>query len=511
MTLRNLASRSLCAALIGVGLSCHALAADHVLIMTISEYPNLGAPLPGAALDGKNALALAAKLGYRTTGANVKVLKESALSGDGIQRAVSSVASSIAQGDRLFLYFSGHGSSYPAQEGCAEALVPYDAGLESVSYVRTSELIRALDGARDRLSDAFIFFDACHSGGLREVVVGAARSSTSRGANDAPKLRAKSVPGRGGEQCLAVANKSSMENYSKDAKSRGLANSVKRNFTFVAAARENEEALDSEGGGMATTAMLECANKGVGNTSGTGVVSVDELRACAQQIINTKVPSISKTHRPHHIEVHGNTAKMLASVAAMPSGGQTAPMTDADRVVAAFNQVAANSNPNLGFSASLTDTSVPLGSRVSLSYRSAVPGFMSVLYVGSDRTHIMPLLDSRPVAPSAGEVVGPTTITGPVGLNQMLVLLTREPLNVKTILESAKRGEKVSLSGSIAQNIACLGNQQRNLTTFEVTAASGESGCRTRNLTEIGSPTTSQGSQPNYVGYGAQLLDVTGR
>lgn len=504
------ARRALSAVLVGVGLCAHALASDHVLIMTISEYPNLGAPLPGAAFDAKNALALAAKLGYPTSGANVRLLKESSLSGDGIQRAVTTVASSVAQGDRLFLYFSGHGSSYPAQEGCAEALVPYDASLDSVSYVRTSDIIRALDGARDKLSEAFIFFDACHAGGLREVVVGASRSTAARGTIDAPMLRTKSVPGRGGEQCLAVANKSSMASYSKDSKSRGLANSVKRNFTFVAAARENEEALDSERGGLATTAMLECANKGVANTSGTGVVSMDELRACAQQVIDNSVPSISKTHRPHHIEVHGNTAKMIASVTAIPMGGQSVSMNDGDRVTAAFDQVAANSNPNLGFSASLTDNSVPVGSKVSLSYRSSVPGYLSVLYVGSDRTHIMPLLDSRLVGSSSYEVVGATTITGPIGLNQMLVLLTREPLNVRAILESAKRGEKVSISASIAQNIACLGNQQRNLTTFETTEPSGGGSCRTRNLSEIGS-TAAGDPPPNFIGYGAQLLGVTGR
>ncbi len=486
-------------------------AADHVLIMTVSGYPKLRAPLPGAMLDGKNALALAAKLGFQTTGPNVRLLREAELSGDGIQRAVAAVAAKVETGDRLFLYFSGHGTSYPVQEGCAEALVPFDATPDPRDFVRTSELIRSLDGARDKLSDAFVFFDACHAGGLREVVAGSSRAMPGQ---DGPEneLRAKSVRIRGGEQCLTVANKSTMESYTREAQGRGLFTSVRRNFTFVAAARENEEALDSAAGGLATTAMLECANRGVGNLSQTGVVSVDELRQCAQGIIDSRVPVLSKIHRPHHLEVHGNSARMLVGVQALPPATSVSARTDADRVEAAFEQVVANSNPNLGFRAWLSDRSVPLGTAVTLSYESKVDGYMTVLYVGSDRQHIAPLMASRRVVATPGFTIGPSTITAPAGTNRMLVLITARPIAVEAMLTSARRGDKVSLSAAVAQNLACAAGMNRNMTDFGLKAPDIPDECRKRNMSGFADEAPAGSAPPAaFVGYGAQLLEVIGR
>jgi len=488
----------------------HARATDHVLVLTISDYRHVK-PLPGVRHDRKSALELAQRLGYDTRQA--RVLSDAELAGDGIKRAVTALTDRVREGDRLFLYYSGHGASFPVDGGCAEALVPQDAGAAAgmPSLVRTSELISALDGVRDKLLDAFVFFDACHSGGLRDLVASSGTSARSGQQQvAASRLTGKSVPMRGSGQCLNVANRSSFKAYAPpaDALARGMNLSATRNFTFVAAAREDEEALDLEDqGGLATTALLQCARSGVANISGTGVVSVDELRACAQQRINALVPTITTVHRPHNLEVYSNVHKAVANVAAA-TVPDARPLTEAQRVANVFEQVASNSNPNLGAGAWFSRSRVPLGQPVDLHHSVRSPGFLSVLYVGSDQKDIQALLTNHPVRPLGNTLLGPTTITEPAGDNRFLVLYTREPLNLRAVLQNAKAGQKVSLSAAVTQSLACAAEGQRNATPF-VGASTPCSGMR--NATAFApSKDVNGGEGAPFTGYGAWLLTVRG-
>ncbi|WP_164885170.1 caspase family protein [Rubrivivax rivuli] len=487
-----------------------ACAADHVLVLTISDYSHVK-PLPGVRHDRENALELARLLGYDTRQA--RSLSNAELAGDGILRAVTALTGQVREGDRLFLYYSGHGASFPVVGGCAEALVPQDAGsaLGVPGLVRTSDLIKALDGVRDKLSDAFVFFDACHAGGLRDLVASSGTSARS-GLQQVgtPGLTGKSVPIRGGEHCLNVANRSSFKAFAPagDSSARGMGLSLSRNFTFVAAAREDEEALDLENqGGLATTALLQCARDGVSNISGTGIVNVDELRRCAQQRINSLVPTITSAHRPHNVEVYSNVHKALANVRISAAPGSSS-VSEAERVERVFEQVASNSNPNLGASAWFSRQRVALGQPVELHYSVRNPGFLSVLYVGSDRKDIQALLSNHPVRPSSTTLLGPTTITEPAGDNRFLVLYTREPVNWTAVLNDAKAGHKVALSAAISQSIACAAEGQRNATPF--TLGSGPCGALRNATAFVPSKDVTPTNHSPFVGYGAWLLTVRG-
>ena len=69
MRQRWIQSFSIIAVCLGVALVMPAKAADHVVIMAISNY--VSAPLAGVRHDPQNALQLAEKLGYETTGATI--------------------------------------------------------------------------------------------------------------------------------------------------------------------------------------------------------------------------------------------------------------------------------------------------------------------------------------------------------------------------------------------------------------------------------------------------------
>lgn len=484
------------------------MARDHVLIMTISNYQS--GPLPGVKHDERNALDLAKAIGYDTS--QPSLFKEEQLAGEGIRRALSSVLEEVQQGDRLFMYYSGHGASFPVNGGCAEALVPIDAGGDPGRMVRTSDLIGELDKVRTKLSDAFVFFDACHAGGHREMVVnsGKAQDNTMRnGVGPASSLRSKSLAVRSGEQCIKVANKSALEQYAqqqgagKGSNSRGVNLSQARHFTFVAAARENEEALDQhDRGGLATTALLQCAQNGVANTTGTGIVSVDELQACAQRIINSTVPSISKTHKPHNIEVHVNGRKTLPSVPVANSGEPPTSLSEADRTLNVFTQIAANSNPNLGFDARFTKNQVAIGSKVDLIYSTEAPGYVNVLYIGSDFRDIAVLAENFKVQSTRNNLLGSAMVTEPRGDNHFLVMWTPDKLNVQEILRNARDGRS-ALSPAVAQDLGCAMESKRNIAPM---VAPAKSNC-SRNMVM---QTATDFAKSGATGYGAVRLTVAG-
>ena len=495
-----------------------ASAADHVLVMTIGAYTNI-TQLEGVRFDEKNALELARALGYQTS--NAQIYKEGQLAGDGIQRALATTLAQVKQGDRLFFYYSGHGASFPVQGGCAEALVPFDATSDTSRFVRTESLVRQIDKAREMLSDAFVFFDACHAGGHRELVVSSGKGATRGAREDIPNsslLTSKSYIPRGGEQCLKVSNKSAFKNYADTGEppsvtttARGMSSSVKRNFTLVAAASENEEALDQRGkGGLATTALLQCAVQGVGSTRGTGVVNVNELKLCAQQIINQTVPKISTSHKAHNIEVYANSSKTLTNIPVLAAAESTPGLDEAARTINVFEQIAANSNPNLGFGVHITADKVPLNGRVRANYSSNSAGYVTIFYVGSSRTHIVPLVANlaRPAAQNAE--LGELTIEAPVGANEFLFVHTSQPLQgVIEIMGDAKQGRKVDLSKRISQSLACAVEGTKRDAAFSATLLPNGS-CQLRRDSSFKAAEVNTSPIAINTGYGAVLLSITG-
>lgn len=513
--------KSILAALVCTG-SCLAAslvqAKDHVLILTISNY-TYAKPLPGVQYDEKNAIDLARSLGYDTS--NVQSYKEQQLAGKGIQQAVATSLAKVQAGDRLFLYYSGHGASFPVAGGCAEALVPFDAS-DSTQVVSTKELIQTIYGAKSLLSDAFVFFDACHSGGHREMVVNSGKGGGTRGADTvASVLSSKTYVPRGSERCLHVANKTGLQQFANENKSvggdmstaRGVSQSVQRNFAFMAAAREDEEALDQGGkGGLATTALLQCAQFGAGNASGTGIVNLNDLKACAQQIINKIVPQISKTHKPHNMEVYLNGYKSYANVPVVISAPAAAVtpvvVDDATRTINVFEQAAANSNPNLNFNASFSKDKVSLGSSVTLSYKSGQAGYLNVLYVGSDRLDITSLAENVQIKATNSAVLGDTTIEKVTGENTFLVLLTADKLDVQGVLQNARNG-KVSISAAVAQAIGCEIEGKRNASAFALAGSGGGATCGKRNASAF-KLVGKADDVFSFGGYGASVLRVVG-
>lgn len=289
----------------------NALAEAHALIMTIGNYGAGVTPLKGVRHDANNARLLANRMGVKD--GNIIQLSDQELTLDGIRRAFDRLQERLGQNDRVFIYYSGHGgrSPVPNEPGrCAESLITVDGK----PFIDT-ELESRLKAIGQRAEKVIVMVDACHSGGVTTRAIGRA---------NAPFV-AKYWPGS--EQCRTVVNRltRSLKVAAKTTGSGG------QNYVYIAAAQANEVSLDEPSrGGLATQAWLSCMNGQARDTDGSGGITAEEVRQCAQAQINRRLAG-AQGFLPHHIVITGNSGAVLSlagapTAAAPPSetttGGQ---------------------------------------------------------------------------------------------------------------------------------------------------------------------------------------------
>lgn len=500
-----------------------AQARDHVLVLAISNY--VQQPLRGVRFDADNALRLAAGLGYDT--ASATVLKDEALTTAGLQRALARLSEGVAMNDRVFVYYSGHGASLREGNQCVQALVGQDGGLVGLGALHTQ-----LEAVKQRTRDALVIIDACHSGGLGDVAVTrslatAAASSADPSGSDAT-LQPKTFHTREGEACHDPVNFSRVVTAGRPA-SGSRAAFPQGNFTFIAAANQREVALDdSERGGLATISLLDCLEQGVADLDGSGQISTSEWLACAQQRVADAVPAFNRKRgtrwTAHTLEGYGNTARALAGIPLRPAPGGGAPALAAastattpaattapaagpvalpaglpglaDATLAAFRQIEANANANWAAGFELP-ARVKMGTSAPVRYHSAQAGFLTIVYLGSDRRHIDVLAHNVLLQPSAGQLLGQLPITdcpgGCVGDNSFLFLLSQQQIDTAQLLAQAQQG-RLPVSAQTLGRLHCA-------------AGSDSAPCRGR---QRNAGALQLAPNAPLQGYSAQVVTVTG-
>jgi len=457
-------------------------AADHVLIMTISEYPTK--PLDGVKHDAANAVRLAKKLGFDTT--NVVMVKDKQLSGNGIFAAMQALQKRIKPDDRVFVYYSGHGASALNNGICVQSLVTQDEKLFDTELIRNWA-----DATRRKASSVLLVIDACHSGGLGEISVlrGSGKSHDPKYGTE-KRLAAKAWVPKDAKECAVASN------LAKSWATRSMTD-LASNLTLIAAANEREVALDDpDSGGLATSSLLECANHGVTDQDGSGRISMEELRACAQRSLNSRIKSGYDRYKPHHIEIYGNSEIYLPLVTVPP---QVA-VEPADAVLASFRQMQANSSALSGLKVTVSATEVRLGESVKLRYEMAMPSYAYLLYVGSDRK------DMRQIWPNPGEhrlrQAGNLTlpITAPAGENLFLIVASSSALDLSTVFSG---GATATISPATLASLGCVAMQKRNV---GVVIEDGDCASDKRNVGVV-----SEDPLPSDSAMAARLFSVRGR
>lgn len=278
-----------------VGVTTPALAEVHALILTISQYQGGVPPLAGVQQDGKSAAAMARKMGVPEK--NIVRLSDQQLTLAGMRRAFDDLNNRLQPNDQVFIYYSGHGSRTLVREGgaerCAESLVSVDA-----DFLTDTELEQRLKKLSQKADKVVAFLDACHSGGVTTRAVG------TKAAPFTSKYWAKG----GVEACAKPVNRLT-RGLNANAKTAG---SGAQNYVYIAAARDNEISLDQPGkGGVATQAWRDCMEGAARDIDGSGGITADEIRQCAQGRINFTLKD-AEGYLPHNVTIAGNSGTVLA-------------------------------------------------------------------------------------------------------------------------------------------------------------------------------------------------------
>ena len=244
----------------------------HALIIGISEYMDPAVPtLKGVKHDMQSARRMAAAMAIAD--ANIRTLRDHEATAERIRAEIEGLYSRMADGDRLFIYYSGHGTRWydekTKQDDCTEGLLATDG-----QVLTNAELGQRLTPLARRADKMLVFYDACFSGGVAGEPF-RTRSLNIGGEQVMPKFTRVGAP----EQCAKPSN----------FKTRSLAlvmqqqQALPENVVHVAASRPDEVSFDSSTqGGFATTAWRDCLLGEAKDLDKSGAITADEVTACAQ-------------------------------------------------------------------------------------------------------------------------------------------------------------------------------------------------------------------------------------
>ena len=263
----------------------------HALIIGISHYAsNVGADtLEGVPYDMKSARQMAIAMGVDDK--SIIELRDEQATKRNIEAQLAKLTRRVQQGDRVFVYFSGHGTRMATSGGCEEGLLSFDGDM-----INEQEFAKYTGPMSQRAEKMITMVDSCFSGGVL----------TTTRALSSPAMRPKFISKANQDACSTQG--------SNNLVTRSLLSELGRfgikseNFVQIAAAKRDEVSWDEPGkGGIATQAISRCLLGEASDLNRSGAVSLDEVRACAQQIMDQRMaPSRSRGLLPSTIQVSGN-------------------------------------------------------------------------------------------------------------------------------------------------------------------------------------------------------------
>jgi hypothetical protein len=388
------------------------LASNHALIITVSEYQR--SPLPGVLNDRKLANELAQRFGVPPQ--NIVELSEGQVTRDGLGRALAAMKQVIMPGDKLYVYFSGHGARFfsKASGQCTESIVMQD--MHVVTNTEFADMLKPLSAKADK---TIVMLDSCHSGGV-------AQAASARDVGSAATLRAKFLPEASSPQCsLAVNDRGFSQTRGAD-----LA-TTDHNLVILAAARNNEVAWDTSKGGALTYNFEQCLNGGAADADHSGSLSMQELTACVQARLDKTQGEAAR----QHATLAGNAALVPAFVepaAGADATGAAAAAAVADPL-ATLTDIYSQRDDRWQVQVNLDHPTLKIGSQLAMSIHSQRDGFVYMFYQGTQPGSFYLLfpnqLDSNNAITANQDLQLPrpdwtVTALGPRGTDHLMVMVT---------------------------------------------------------------------------------------
>ncbi|MDH5539153.1 MAG: caspase family protein [Rhizobacter sp.] len=484
--MRAFLTTSVCAAAVGLA-PLQLLAQDmvprisrHALVIGIGHYTDPAIPrLEGIVHDMDSARRMAVAMAIPRE--NIVQLRDADATAARIRQEIQALGNRVRDGDRVFVYYSGHGTRWldptPGQEGCVEGLMAVDG--EVLSNRQMTDLLSPLSRKTDKM---LVFYDACFSGGMAEAPF-RTRSLPHGLAGLTPKFTAVGAP----ELCATPSN----------VQTRSLAlvmqdsGSVRENVVYVAASRPDEVSFDSAAtGGLATSAWRDCFLGGAPDLDGSGAVTVDEVTTCAQARLDetfAKVPGM----QGQNMTVAGNNSFVpawivptfvatAATAVEGPGSPSMAPTVPADILAEVHRQRDASRTVDVRLAKQVLRIDQDA---LQMTIRSNRDGYAYVAIAGSDRKSLYLLYPNerdRENKVVAGETLvlprasWELVAAGPPGRDTVLVMVTDTPRRLdllraqaagpfmKALLDDSGRSrlQSVLASGNLASSCATAGSAE---------------------------------------------------
>jgi hypothetical protein len=416
----------------------------HALIIGIGEYIDAEIPqLRGVKHDMNSAQRMAAAMAIPT--ANVRVLRDKDATGDRIRAEIEGLYARMADGDRLFVYYSGHGTRWydekVKQDGCTEGIMAADG-----QVLTNAELGQRLAPLAQRADKMLVFYDACFSGGIAGAPF-RTRSLNIGGETVTPKFTRIGSP----QQCSQPSN----------FRTRSLSlviqqqQAVPENVVHIAASRPDEVSFDSSTqGGFATTAWRDCLLGEAKDLDGSGAITADEVTRCAQAKVTSALagqPGIlgqqmTVAGNPNFVPAWIGAAfapATLAAPAATPAPPPAPPRLATPAEV--LTELHGQRDGKRRVVATARQERLKIGKDLlEVDITSPRDGYLYVALAGSDGKSLY-LLYPNELAPdnrvSAGERVSlpgkgwEVVAGGPAGTETLLVMVTDAPRDLKGLAQ----------------------------------------------------------------------------
>jgi hypothetical protein len=389
------------------GIRSTRLPSNHALIITVSEYPR--SPLPGVVIDRKLGIEMAQRFGVPDK--NIVLLSEQQVTREGLQQALQSLNQSMMPGDRLFIYYSGHGARLYNKESkqCEESIVMQD--MHFLSKNDFAQMIKPLSAKADK---TIVMLDSCHAGGVAQTA--SARAISAANGDWRPKFMRE----------VSSAECSQAVNVGSFSQSRGVdLATTDNNIVILAAARKNEVAWSTSHGSSLTYNFEQCLNGEAVDTDHSGSISMQELTACVQ----ARLDKTQDSSMLQHATLAGNSALVPAFAGATGADG-------AADTLATLQDIYHQRDDRWQVQVKLDQPTLKIGGNLTLSVRSDRDGFVYMFYRGSQPDSFYLLfpnqLDSSNALAANYELHLPrsswtVTALGPKGTDHVLVMVTETP------------------------------------------------------------------------------------
>lgn len=286
-----------------------------------------------------------------------------------------------------------------------------------------------------------MFLDACFSGGATRAKT---RDYALPGAAPEEKLVPKFIPG---DDCSQPVNVT--RDYRVLQPKWGAAVD---NYIHIAAARQDEASFSGRSGSVATVAWRQCLEEGAADGDGSGGITAEEIRRCAQPRIEARAPGFAPD-RPHHITLTGNTDTVLD----LRQDRVPEPAPARPDARATLEDLYRSRDARRTVEATAEQDRLRIGQDwLRFSVASAQAGHVYVLMAGSDG-HTFDLLfpnaedsDNRIEAGQTLDLPRPhwrLRAAGPEGEDRLLVLVAPEPRDFSRLI-TARAGPFASIAAT---------------------------------------------------------------